>query len=112
MPEAVGLGLRHLVSVPKAHFHLEHGEIRTWSRQTDSGRTLHCKFCAVCGTRLWHEGPSWDVLSVKGGSLDHPVDLRSAIHIWTARKLPGVVIPDGAPQFAGEPDETASDSGD
>ena len=100
------------VSVPKAHFHLERGEVRTWSRQTDSGRTLHCQFCAVCGTRLWHEGPGWDVLSVKGGSLDHPVDLGSAIHIWTARKLPGVVIPDGAPQFAGEPDETASDSGD
>jgi hypothetical protein len=28
----------------------------------------------------------------------------SAIHIWTTRKLPGVVIPDGNAQFPEEPD--------
>jgi hypothetical protein len=32
------------------------------------------------------------------------VDLRAAVHIWTARKLPGVVIPETAAQFPGEPD--------
>ena len=58
----------------------------------------------MCGSRLWHEGPGWDVLSVKGGSLDEPVDLATAIHIWTSRKLPGVVIPEGAAQFPEEPD--------
>jgi hypothetical protein len=92
------------VVVAKAHFHLERGDVRTWSRPTDSGRTLHCKFCGACGSRLWHEGPGSDVLSIKGGSLDHPVDLTGAIHIWTSRKLPGVVVPDGARQFPMEPD--------
>ena len=91
------------VSVPKVRFRLERGEARTWTRQTDSGRTLHCRFCAVCGSRLWHEGPGWDVLSVKGGSLDLPPDLTDAIHIWTSRKLPGVAIPAGAAQFPEEP---------
>ncbi len=91
------------VSVPKAHFRLERGEVRTWSRRTDSGRILDCRFCGVCGTRLWHEGAGWDVLSVKGGSLDRPVDLSRAIHIWTSRRLPGVAIPPGAPQFVEEP---------
>ena len=43
-------------------------------------------------------------LSVKGGSLDEPVDLRDAIHIWTSRKLAGVVIPDDVRQFPEEPD--------
>jgi hypothetical protein len=43
------------------------------------------------------------VLTVKGGSLDRPVDLRGAIHIWTSRKLAGVIIPDGAVQFPEEP---------
>ena len=91
------------VSVAKVRFRLERGEVRSWSRRTDSGRILHCHFCAVCGSRLWHEGPGWDVLSVKGGSLDEPVDLATAIHIWTSRKLPGVVIPQGAVQFPHEP---------
>ena len=44
------------------------------------------------------------MLSVKGGSLDRPVDLSSAIHIWTSRKLPGVVIPEGVAQFPQEPE--------
>lgn len=91
------------VTVAKSHFYLERGHVRTWSRTTDSGRTLHCKFCGACGSRLWHEGPDRDELSVKGGSLDRPVDLSTAIHIWTSRKLPGVLIPEGAPQFAEEP---------
>ena len=47
--------------------------------------------------------PTSDTISVKGGSLDQPVNLTAAIHIWTARKLPGVVIPQGAAQFPGEP---------
>ncbi len=88
---------------PRCSSSSERGEVRSWSRRTDSGRILHCHFCAVCGSRLWHEGPGWDVLSVKGGSLDEPVDLATAIHIWTSRKLPGVVIPQGAVQFPHEP---------
>lgn len=91
------------VEVPKSRFRLERGKVRTWSRRTDSGRTLDCTFCAVCGSRLWHESPERDELSVKGGSLDQPVDLGTAIHIWTSRKLPGVLIPEGARQFDEEP---------
>jgi hypothetical protein len=74
-PSAFGLSLL----VPSAAFRLTAGEPRTWSRQTDSGRTL------------------------KGGSLDRPLDLSAAVHIWTSRKLSGVVIPAGATQFAEEP---------
>jgi hypothetical protein len=61
-------------------------------------------FCAACGSRLWHESADPAVpLSVKGGSLDEPPDLTQAVHIWTARKLAGVVIPADARQFPGEP---------
>jgi hypothetical protein len=91
------------VIVPAAGLRLARGEVGTWSRPTDSGRTLDCVFCRACGSRLWHATPGEDVVSVKGGSLDAPVDLSGAVHIWTARKLPGVVIPEGAASFAGEP---------
>ena len=93
------------VIVRRSDFRLMQGEVKVWSRATDSGGTLICAFCPACGSRVWHEACSASqTISVKGGSLDAPPDLRSACHIWTARALPGVVIPDTARQFPGEPD--------
>jgi hypothetical protein len=92
------------IIVPAQGFTVTRGTPEEWSRQTDSGRTLFCMFCAVCGSRLWHATLTSETVSVKGGSLDEPVDLASAVHIWTSRKLPGVVIPEEASQFPGEPD--------
>ena len=78
------------------------GRPKFWSRDTDSGRKLRCAFCPDCGSRLWHESDAgW--ITLKGGSLDTPPDLSAAIHIWTKRKLPGVVIPPDARQYPGEP---------
>jgi len=92
------------VMVPADAFVLIGGEVRTWSRLTDTGHVLECMFCVACGSRIRHATPGEVTFSIKGGSLDVPVDLSSAHHIWTARKLPGVVIPDDAVQFAEEPD--------
>jgi hypothetical protein len=81
------------------------GKLECWSRATDSRRTPACYFCATCGTRLWHgDKDRAEEISIKGGTFDEPVDLRRAIHIWTRRKLPGVLIPDDAQQFPGEPE--------
>jgi hypothetical protein len=85
-------GLRVVQGVPKF-----------WTRDTDSGSRLRCAFCPDCGSRLWHESLGADWLSLKGGSLDQPPDISQAIHIWTSRKLPGVIIPEGAQQFPEEP---------
>jgi hypothetical protein len=93
------------LDVPRAGLSLVRGTPKFWSRATDSGHTLKCTFCPECGSRLWHEGDrAVDRVSIKGGSLDEPVDLRLAIHIWTQRKLPGVLIPPRATQFPAEPD--------
>src|SRR5215472_3151638 len=77
-------------------FRLTRGAVRSWTRGADSGRRVKCNFCPDCGARIWHEdgealGPT---VSVKGGSLDRPVDVAQATHIWVSRKLPGVVIPE------------------
>lgn len=92
------------VILRRGDLRLLQGEPRQWSRPTDSGRTLDCFFCPTCGSRLWHSGQGGETVSVKGGSLDRPPELDSAVHIWTSRKLPGVVIPAGARQYPGEPD--------
>ena len=91
------------VIVPAAAFELKQGRLRAWSRPTDSGSTLVCSFCEICGTRIHHTDGRETNISVKGGSLDEPVDLSAAVHIWTKRKLRGVVIPEHATQFPEEP---------
>jgi hypothetical protein len=98
---AFGLSL----TVQRVDFRLTHGAVKLWSRTADSGRTVRCLFCADCGTRLWHEfHPESETLRIRAGSLDNPTDIRPAIHIWTSRKLPGVVVPDGAAQFPKGPE--------
>lgn len=92
------------VEMTKAGLTVTLGAPKFWTRDTDSGKRLTCAFCPDCGARLWHmpeSGADW--LTLKGGSLDTPPDLTHAIHIWTARKLPGVIIPEGAKQFPEEP---------
>lgn len=93
------------VIVRRSDFRVTQGEVKVWPRATDRGGRLACAFCPVCGSRLWHEPvEATGTISIKGGSLDEPPDLRPASHIWTSRKLPGVIVPETATQFAGEPD--------
>ncbi len=92
-------------TVTRRALRLLSGMPQYWSRRTASGHTLECAFCPRCGSRLWHQSTGHPyTLNVKGGSLDAPLDLGDAIHLWISSKLPGVVIPPGARTFAGEPD--------
>lgn len=93
------------VFVPRERFRVTCGTPRFWSRPTDSSHTLECAFCPDCGSRVWHQRSDMnDIISVKGGSLDEPVDLRKAIHIWTSRMLPGILLPHDAVQYLRQPD--------
>jgi hypothetical protein len=80
------------------------GTLKRWSRSTESGGVLHCFFCPECGSRVWHGNRDKDeTISIKGGSLDEPIDLTVAVHIWTVRRLPGIVIPEHARVHSTEP---------
>ena len=82
--------------VRREDFHLTQGAPKSWVRVADSGRRLRLMFCPDCGTRVWHdrEGVDWPTVSIEGGSLDQPLGFSApAVHVWTSRKLPGVVIP-------------------
>lgn len=94
------------VIMPRTSFRIAQGEPKSWTRPADSGNRVRCWFCPDCGSRLWHEAdPPDSTISIKGGALDRDVDLSKAVHIWTARKLPGVVIPPDAEQYPAEPPE-------
>ena len=99
---AFGLSL----PLPRNGFRLTRGAPKYWARRGGSGLEIRGAFCPDCGTRLWDEPQDApDNVVLKGGSLDEHVDMTNAIHIWTASRLPGVIIPEGARQFAGEPTE-------
>ena len=92
------------VIVPRDGLRVTRGAPDFWTRATDSGGRLKCAFCPACGARLWHASESkTKTVSIKGGTLDDPPDLASAVHIWTSRKLPGVTLPDNVQQFRQEP---------
>jgi hypothetical protein len=92
------------LTVPRAGFRVVSGTPHSWTRPADSGARIACFFCPTCGSRLWHEKDAASAyLNIKPGSLDEPIDVSQAIHVWTSRKLPGVIIPEGAQQFPKEP---------
>lgn len=91
--------------VPRASFNVTEGTPQFWARVADSERKLECAFCSACGSRLWHQSSQEsETISVKGGSLDEPVDISNATHIWVTSKLPSVEIPDSAIKHLKEPE--------
>lgn len=77
------------------------GPLKSWiDTDTESGAPLAREFCGSCGSPI-RSAPSASpgIFAVKGGTLDNPAPFAPAIHIWTASKLPWVVIPEGLPQF-------------
>ncbi|WP_419911853.1 GFA family protein [Hoeflea sp.] len=92
------------VIVQGGDLQLLQGSPKQWARRTDTGGMLDCYFCPECGSRLWHIGnDNPDRVSVKGGTLDTAPDLSEVAHIWTIRRLDGVIIPDGVPTYKKEP---------
>jgi hypothetical protein len=80
------------------------GELSRWSRPTKSGWAIVSFFCPTCGSRLWDgDKDREDEICIKGGSLDEPLDLTDAVHIWTSRTLPGVTIPEHARRWPEDP---------
>lgn len=85
-------------------------DLGKWTRKCDSGNTLICYFCKVCGARLIHQtqtpdGQNEDSTTVRAGALDSREDLpwTSAPHIWTRSALVG--IPKGVMTYPEEPDD-------
>ncbi|MFS1524817.1 GFA family protein [Microbulbifer sp. 2304DJ12-6] len=76
------------------------GKPKFWCPTADSGNALECAFFPKGGIRLSQQRRgSTEIVSVKGGSLDNPIDIDKAIHIWIFRKLRGFHIAKGSTQF-------------
>ena len=85
-------------------FELVSGELKDFSRSSDSGRAVRCAFCPSCGTRIYHE-PSYvtGVLNVKAGTLDDTSALQPTLHAWTSSKQGWVAVPGEVQCFERQP---------
>jgi hypothetical protein len=74
--------------------------------QTVGDKQAAREFCPDCGTRLFHKRPQYDGhLNIKGGTFDDAQWLNPAGHIWTASKLPWVILPADAIRYDHQPED-------
>ncbi|MGI9510177.1 MAG: GFA family protein [Geminicoccaceae bacterium] len=80
------------------------GKLKIFRNTRDSGRAVLVAICPECGTQIYGE-PEWrpDTIVVKPGTLDDTSWLVPDTHIWTSRKQPWIVIPEGVSVHEGQP---------
>jgi hypothetical protein len=66
-----------------------------------SGRTSRQRACPVCFTRVFNTNSARPgFVTMRAGTLDRSDELEVVAHIWTKRKMTGIVIPDGVPSWS------------
>jgi hypothetical protein len=100
---SAGFGMS--MPVPRAGLSVEGAErIVGWPRRSASGRTVLCRFCAVCGTRLFHESErNPAIVNVKPGTLDDTGWIHPVGHLWTGSAQAWFRPPDGTLEYGGQP---------
>lgn len=65
-----------------------------------SGRTSRQFACSVCFTRIYNTNSARPgFVTIRAGTLDRSDELKIVAHIWTKRKMAGVIIPDDVPSW-------------
>lgn len=87
------------------------GEMKTWSRKTDSGNTTECHFCPDCGSRIFHQGThrtgTDTIVSLKGGTLDVIGRMEPVGHIWLKSAQAGFRADANAMRYDRQPESYA-----
>lgn len=78
------------------------GELKEWSRLSDSGNKNNAKFCPTCGNRVYHYNPADSEtikLKLKPTNLSDSSIFEPSAHIWVSEKQSWYQIPDGVKVF-------------
>jgi hypothetical protein len=90
--------------VPSDAFTLLRGQLKTWTRTSESGRPVLCSFCPDCGTRIAHNTELYrGFTNVRPGTLDDRSWLQPTISVWTREKQPWVHVPEHLVQYETQP---------
>jgi hypothetical protein len=66
----------------------------------DGTRTSRQRACPVCFTRIYNSNTRRPgLVVVRAGGLDRSDELSIVAHIWTSRKMSGIIIPDDVPTW-------------
>lgn len=80
------------------------GEMKDWSRPSDSGKISAAKFCPTCGNRLYHFDPNEpEKLKLKPSTLSDTRIIQPTVHIWVSEKQDWYQIPEGVKTFDKQP---------
>lgn len=102
-----GMSLR----MNEADVNLISGEPKRWTRSSDGGGLVICRFCGSCGTRVWHEPAGSGFLHIKPGTLDDPSQPAPRYESWTKRKAPWLTIDGIKASFNEQPPSGSSAQG-
>lgn len=87
--------------VPAADFRIVRGEERLASLRNEGVARL---FCSACASPIISRRDSTpDVVRLRVGTLDTPLDIRPAAHLFTASKAEWLCINDDIPQYEERP---------
>lgn len=91
--------------VRKHNFAFTQGTPAKYSRQGDSGNTIHQYYCADCTTTLCVEIPVSKIYSVAATTLPWQPSFAPKIAIYTASAAPWALFHEGVPKFETLPEE-------
>ncbi|WCM29092.1 GFA family protein [Sphingomonas sp. QA11] len=76
------------------------GPIVDYRFTSPSGSQSHQRLCGTCHTRLWNTNSARPGIAVvRAGTFDASHMIEPRLHIWTSRKQPWLVLPEGIPVF-------------
>jgi hypothetical protein len=89
------------IILPENQFEVT-GELALYERTSpDSGHVSRQRACPVCFTRIYNTNSARPgSVTLRAGTLDRSNELNVVAHIWTKRKMAGVVIPEGVPSWS------------
>jgi len=95
--KATGTAYAAVSQVPASAFRVTRGEASLKAYSTDEG--VHRWFCGVCGSPIFaRRDNSPDIVRLRVGTLDTPVEMVVAEHIFVGSKAGWDQIGDDAPQ--------------
>ena len=76
------------------------GPVGLYEREGTGGRISRQRYCTVCHSRIYNTNTARPGIAVvRAGTLDEADKLDVVAHIWTKRKQPWLVIPEGVPSW-------------
>jgi hypothetical protein len=81
------------------------GEMKCFTRLSESGKQREGWFCLDCGVRIVHGTARSEQVNIKAGTLDDTSWLMPAGHIWTRSKQQFVAIGTDELVCPGQPDD-------